>query len=84
MMHEEGWDLTRVNLRIAEIKARFAENPPTPGTHMSAFSRAVSDLPDEWKDFTALNAEESPKCPVITEKKDALESESCDQSRKKK
>jgi len=34
-------------------------------------------LPDEWKDFTPLNAEESPKCPVITEKKDALEGESC-------
>ncbi|MBB5057445.1 hypothetical protein HDF16_002151 [Granulicella aggregans] len=49
MTHEEKWDLTRVNLRIAEIKARFAENPPTPGTHMSAFSRAVSDMPDEWK-----------------------------------
>ena len=42
------------------------------------------NLPDEWKEFTALNAEECPKCPVITEKKDALESESCDQSRKKK
>ncbi len=33
------------------------------------------NLPDEWKEFTALNAEECPKCPVITEKKDALESE---------
>src|ERR1700752_3899049 len=32
------------------------------------------NLPDEWKEFTALNAEECPKCPVITEKKDALES----------
>ena len=28
------------------------------------------NLPDEWKDFTALNAEEAPKFPVITEKKD--------------
>ena len=28
------------------------------------------NVPDDWKDFTALNAEESPKCPVITEKKD--------------
>src|SRR5262249_3556747 len=34
------------------------------------------NLPDEWKEFTALNAEESRKCPVITEKKDALEGES--------
>ena len=35
------------------------------------------NLPDEWKEFTALNAEESPKCPVITEKKDAMLGESC-------
>ncbi len=35
------------------------------------------NLPDEWKDFTALNAEECGKYPVITEKKDALEGESC-------
>ncbi|APW60350.1 ferredoxin family protein [Paludisphaera borealis] len=41
------------------------------------------NLPDEWKDFTALNAEMTPTCPVINEKKDALETESCDQSRKK-
>ncbi len=37
------------------------------------------NLPDDWKDFTALNAEESPKCPVITEKKDALEGSNCTQ-----
>jgi ferredoxin len=42
------------------------------------------NLPDEWKEFTALNAEQSPQCPVITEKKDALEAESCDKSRKRK
>ncbi len=42
------------------------------------------NLPDEWKEFTALNAEQSPLCPVINEKKDAMEGESCDQSRKKK
>ena len=36
-----------------------------------------SAVPDEWKEFTALNAEEAPKCPVITEKKAALEGESC-------
>jgi len=35
------------------------------------------NLPDEWKEFTALNAEECPKCPVITERKPALEGESC-------
>jgi ferredoxin len=42
------------------------------------------NLPDEWKEFTALNAEQSPQCPVITEKKDALEGESCDKTRKRK
>ncbi|MGH7194451.1 MAG: DUF3470 domain-containing protein, partial [Candidatus Saccharimonadales bacterium] len=30
------------------------------------------NLPEEWKDFTALNAEMSPQCPVITEKKEPL------------
>lgn len=40
------------------------------------------NLPDEWKDFVALNAEESPKCPVINEKKDALEGESCSPAKK--
>jgi ferredoxin len=30
------------------------------------------NLPAEWKDFTALNAEMSPQLPVITEKKDPL------------
>ena len=30
------------------------------------------NLPAEWKDFTALNAEMSPQLPVITEKKDHL------------
>jgi ferredoxin len=42
------------------------------------------NLPDEWKEFTALNAEQAPQCPVITEKKDPLEGESCDQTRKRK
>jgi len=42
------------------------------------------NLPDEWKEFTALNAEQSLVCPVITEQKDPMESESCDKSRKKK
>src|SRR5215210_7958570 len=40
------------------------------------------NLPDDWKEFTALNAEESPKCPVINEKKDALEGESCTPAKK--
>ena len=30
------------------------------------------NLPAEWKDFKELNAEMSPQCPVITEKKDPL------------
>ena len=30
------------------------------------------NVPEEWKDFTALNAEMSPQCPVITEKKEPL------------
>jgi ferredoxin len=30
------------------------------------------NLPEQWKDFTALNAEMSPQCPVITEKKEPL------------
>jgi ferredoxin len=30
------------------------------------------NLPAEWKDFTALNAEMAPQLPVITEKKEPL------------
>ena len=30
------------------------------------------NVPEEWKDFTPLNAELAPKCPVITEKKEPL------------
>ena len=30
------------------------------------------NLPAEWKDFTALNAEMATQLPVITEKKDPL------------
>ena len=40
------------------------------------------NLPDDWKDFTALNAEEAKKCPMINEKKDALEGESCNKATK--
>ena len=38
------------------------------------------NLPDEWKEFTELNAEMAPKCPVINEKKPALEGESCNKA----
>jgi ferredoxin len=41
------------------------------------------NLPDEWKEFTELNKEEAPKCPMINEKKDALEGESCNKAAKK-
>jgi ferredoxin len=30
------------------------------------------NVPEEWKDFTALNAEMAPQCPGITEKKEPL------------
>ena len=38
------------------------------------------NLPEQWKDFTALNAEMAKECPVINEKKDALEGESCNKA----
>jgi ferredoxin len=41
------------------------------------------NLPDEWKNYIEMNRDESTKYPVITEKKDALEAEKCDKSRKK-
>ena len=30
------------------------------------------EVPEQWKDYKALNAELAPQCPVITEKKDPL------------
>jgi ferredoxin len=33
------------------------------------------NLPSEWTDYTALNAELAPQCPVITEQKESLVSE---------
>ena len=36
-----------------------------------------NNLPDEWKEFTVLNREESPKLPVITEHRNPLLGESC-------
>jgi ferredoxin len=35
------------------------------------------NLPDEWKEFTALNREESLKLPVINEHRNPLLGESC-------
>jgi ferredoxin len=30
------------------------------------------NVPEEWKEYIALNAEMAPQCPVITEKKTPL------------
>ena len=38
------------------------------------------NVPDEWKDFTQLNAEMAPQCPQITEKKEPLAGESPESS----
>jgi ferredoxin len=42
------------------------------------------NLPEEWKDYTGLNAEMAPTCPVITEQKTSLAEEagSCEHSPK--
>jgi ferredoxin len=40
------------------------------------------NLPDEWKEYTALNAELAKQSPNIVKKQDALEGEQC--VRKKK
>ena len=37
-----------------------------------AYDLLVKDLPEDQKDFIALNAEMAPQCPVITEKKAPL------------
>ena len=39
----------RANLRLMEITAKFAENPPPKGTEISAFREAVGDFPPEWQ-----------------------------------
>ncbi|HEV3163222.1 MAG TPA: ferredoxin family protein [Isosphaeraceae bacterium] len=36
-----------------------------------------ADVPDVWKDFVALNAEEAPRHPLITKRKTALMGGSC-------
>ena len=38
-------------MRVAEVKALFAQNPPPPGTSMTAFSAAIGDMPEQWKGF---------------------------------
>ena len=32
----------------------------------------ADNLPEQWKDYTALNAEMAPLCPGITEKKTSM------------
>jgi len=33
---------------------------------------AEDDIPEKWREYTALNAEMAPKCPEITERKEPL------------
>jgi ferredoxin len=33
------------------------------------------NLPEQWTDYTALNAELASQCPVITEQKESMEGE---------
>ena len=40
------------------------------------------NLPDEWKEFTQLNAEEAPKYSVINEKKSPTEGPACKKAAK--
>jgi ferredoxin len=35
------------------------------------------NLPEQWKEFTALNAEMAKQCPQIVEKHEPLEGENC-------
>jgi cytochrome bd-type quinol oxidase subunit 2 len=35
--------------RLAEIRAKFAQNPPPAGTEMSAFKSEIGDFPPEWQ-----------------------------------
>jgi ferredoxin len=41
------------------------------------------NVPQEWREFIALNAEMAPKSTQIVEKKTPLEGPSCDKSRRK-
>lgn len=34
---------------------------------------AEENVPDEWQDYIQLNADMASQCPVITEKKDAMD-----------
>ena len=38
---------------------------------------AEENVPEQWKEYTKLNAEMSPQSPNITEKKDPKEGEQC-------
>ncbi|HEX6985074.1 MAG TPA: 4Fe-4S binding protein [Planctomycetaceae bacterium] len=42
------------------------------------------NLPAEWKEYTALNAEMAPQCPCITEQKGPLAENNPDQCSQKK
>ena len=41
------------------------------------------NVPKEWQEFIALNAEMAPKCSQIVAQKPPLEGPSCDKSRRK-
>lgn len=48
-----------------DCEACVPECPPAAIFHQD-------NLPAEWSDYTALNAEMAPNCPVITERKDPM------------
>jgi ferredoxin len=48
-----------------DCEACVPECPPAAIFHQD-------NLPAEWADYTALNAEMAPNCPVITERKDPM------------
>ena len=48
-MNETRWTVARVSMRVSEVKAAFAQNPPPPGTSMTAFRAAIDDMPEQWK-----------------------------------
>jgi hypothetical protein len=41
--------VSRAIQRVAEIRVKFAENPPPLGTEMSAFKSEIADFPLEWQ-----------------------------------
>ena len=54
----------------------FYEGAASPSAPVEAIFHE-DNLPDEWKEFTALNREESLKFPVINEHRNPLLGESC-------